>query len=80
MVKEGRAREMAIFRMPPIIDTLLKLDESLSSAGEISYSWTTWCIVIELLKERIHCGKVPPPPTLSRVQTEPDYEEVMLEE
>lgn len=70
---------MAIFRMPPIIETLLKLDETLSSAGEISYSWTTWTIVIEILKERIDCGRMQPP-TLSRVQTEPDYEEVMLDE
>ena len=24
------------------------------SGGEISYSWTTWCILIELLREKIN--------------------------
>lgn len=46
MIKEGLAKEIAIFRMPIIIETLLKLDEALGGAGEISYSWTSWCIVI----------------------------------
>lgn len=23
------------------------------NGGEISYSWTTWCILIELLREKI---------------------------
>lgn len=66
--------------MPGIIEGLLKLEEALSSAGEISYSWTTWCIVIEMLKDRIGCGHSHPLPELVRVETEPDYEEVILEE
>lgn len=32
------------------------------------------------MKERIGCGKAPPLPQLARVETEPDYEEVLLDE
>lgn len=40
--------------MRNIIEKLLKIDENSMSGGEISYSWTTWCILIELLRERIN--------------------------
>lgn len=64
--------------MPIIIDKLLKIDESMSNAGEICYSWTSWCIIVEILKERI--GYKKKNASQLRVDTEPDYEEVVLEE
>lgn len=40
--------------MKNIIEKLLKIDENISSGGgEISYSWTTWCIMIEHFKGQI---------------------------
>jgi hypothetical protein len=39
--------------MRNIIDKLLRIEESSLSGGEITYSWTTWCILIELLKEKV---------------------------
>lgn len=42
---------MGLFRMKNIIDKLLKMDECYSNnGGEISYSWTTWCIMIEMFR------------------------------
>lgn len=40
--------------MRNIIEKLLKIDENSMSGGEISYSWTTWCILIELFREKIN--------------------------
>jgi hypothetical protein len=40
--------------MRNIIEKLLKIEESSLSGGEITYSWTTWCIMIELLKEKVN--------------------------
>lgn len=39
--------------MRNIIEKVLKIDETYRGGGEIGYSWTTWCIVTEMLKERI---------------------------
>lgn len=47
-------KDLHLFRMRNIIEKLLRIDESSLSGGEISYSWTTWCIVLELLKERVN--------------------------
>lgn len=40
--------------MRNIIEKLLRIDENSMSGGEISYSWTTWCIVIQLLREKVN--------------------------
>jgi hypothetical protein len=40
--------------MRNIIDKLLKIEDSSLNGGEITYSWTTWCILIELLKEKVN--------------------------
>jgi hypothetical protein len=32
---------------------LLRVDDSSLNGGEISYSWATWCVMVELFRERI---------------------------
>ena len=49
----GGSRRLHLFRMRNVVDKLMRLDESSLNGGEISYSWTTWCIVVELFRERI---------------------------
>lgn len=52
-VKQNGLRDLRLFRMRNIIEKLLKIEDSSLSGGEITYSWTTWCILIELLKEKV---------------------------
>jgi hypothetical protein len=47
-------KNLRLFKMRNIIDKLLKIEDSSLNGGEITYSWTTWCILIELLKEKVN--------------------------
>jgi hypothetical protein len=40
--------------MRNLVDKLLNIENSSLSGGEITYSWTTWCILIELLREKVN--------------------------
>jgi hypothetical protein len=51
--QKGGSRRLHLFRMRNVVDKLMRLDESSLNGGEINYSWTTWCIVVELFRERI---------------------------
>jgi len=53
-IKQYGSKQLYLFRMRNIIEKLLKIDENSMSGGEISYSWTTWCILIELLRQKIN--------------------------
>lgn len=53
-MKARGSRDLYIFRMRNIIEKLLKIEDSSMGGGEISYSWTTWCILVELLREKIN--------------------------
>jgi len=53
LIKEGRSQEIAVFRMRKVVEQLLKINEGCNSGGEISYSWITWCVLVELLSEKI---------------------------
>lgn len=46
LIRQRGSKNLYIFRMRNIIEKLLRIDENSMSGGEISYSWTTWCIVI----------------------------------
>jgi hypothetical protein len=41
--------------MKNVIEKLLKIDEGSLNGGEISYSWATWCVLVELLREKVVC-------------------------
>jgi len=49
LIKEGRSQEIAVFRMRKVVEQLLKINEGCNTGGEISYSWITWCVLVELL-------------------------------
>ena len=51
--KQKGLRDLRLFKMRNIIDKLLRIEESSLNGGEITYSWTTWCILVELLKEKV---------------------------
>lgn len=53
VVQAGGSRRLHLFRMRNVIDKLLRVDDSSLNGGEISYSWATWCVMVELLRERI---------------------------
>lgn len=54
MIREKGGKDLGIFRMKNVIEKLLKIDENSLSGGEISYSWATWSILIELLREKVN--------------------------
>ena len=79
MIKDRATRQLGLFRMKNIIEKVLNIDESYSGGGQIGYSWTTWCIVLELLKNKVAKPKIPKyEPSLkakvSNIVTEPDVE------
>jgi len=53
VIKENGSRKLYLFRMKNVIEKLMKIDESSLNGGEITYSWATWCILIELLREKV---------------------------
>lgn len=53
VIKASGSRKLYLFRMKNVIEKLLKIDESSLNGGEITYSWATWCILIELLREKV---------------------------
>jgi hypothetical protein len=43
----GGSKRLHLFRMRNVVDKLMRLDDSWLNGGEINYSWTTWCVMVE---------------------------------
>jgi hypothetical protein len=71
----GGSRRLHLFRMRNVVDKLMRLEESSLHGGEISYSWTTWCVMVELSRERIatlygvECAEEGPHSLLARMDS-----------